>query len=471
MLRARTGVLVLVSLLLVLPWGSTGAQEAASVAPLLSTNFDSASDWALSGLWAADATPASSTSGSKCLNYNNGTSFHTGSRTTGAARSPSLSAPMWAEYTMIFRCNYQTETTGTTYDKRSVKAYRNGQVAVTSTLASSGTAPSAGLCGAMGVWHNHSMRIPAAASAGSGTLQVEFVFDSIDGYDNNHAGWFVDDLTIYASGLIPPTGDDHGNTPQTATYVGATGPQAGRIETAGDVDYFKMQLPMASGMGGGPIPTYRFTVWTSDLSSTMDTTVTVYQGTTTTRVGYNDDFSGMGLASKVTWNSTLNGQTYSIRVAHYSSSGTGSYKINVRWDVVPADDHGNTAGTATVLSFGVPATGKIDPAGDVDFFRFTMPDEPMATIMPIGGGLPNYPLRRINITTNSESTGSTDTVIYLLDSLGNQVAWNDDAGPGAYWSEIEVSLREDGKTYYVKVKHYSSSMTGPYTLTVGTVLQ
>ncbi len=98
-------------------------------------------------------------------------------------------------------------------------------------------------------------------------------------------------------------------------------------------------------------------------------------------------------------------------------------------------------------------TGAIDPGGDEDWFWFD----------GLAGDC-------VTIATDTWNGSSTDTQLYLYDTAGcsdplNYLVWNDDAGPGLF-SLIEDFALPGSGTYYIRVKHYSSSGTGEYALTL-----
>ena len=82
----------------------------------------------------------------------------------------------------------------------------------------------------------------------------------------------------------------------------------------------------------------------------------------------------------------------------------------------------------------------IDYAGDEDVFRITVPSSGTLTVY---------------------TTGITDTYGYLLDSSGNQLASNDDGGQSTNFS---FSYSVSAGTFYVRVRHYSPTGTGSYTI-------
>ena len=104
------------------------------------------------------------------------------------------------------------------------------------------------------------------------------------------------------------------------------------------------------------------------------------------------------------------------------------------------DDHGNTRSTATSLSLGSSRSGRIDPGGDVDYFR----------VQVSGSG---------DLTVHT--TGSTDTYGTLQDGSGSRLTRDDDGGSGR---NFRIEHRVNPGTYYIQVRGYDSSTTGGYTL-------
>ena len=103
-------------------------------------------------------------------------------------------------------------------------------------------------------------------------------------------------------------------------------------------------------------------------------------------------------------------------------------------------DYSDTRSGAARLSLGGSRSGRIDPAGDVDYFRVEVSSTGTLTVY---------------------TTGSTDTYGRLKDSSGYTLASNDDGGAGRNF-RIERSV--SARTYYIEVKGYSSSTTGSYTV-------
>lgn len=220
----------------------------------------------------------------------------------------------------------------------------------------------------------------------------------------------------------PPSSDDHGNTTSTATAVNPTSTSSGNINYAGDEDYFRLQLPNPGTL----------TIYSTGSTDTYGYFMDAYGNT----LAYNDDnpFPNFRISASVA------SGTYYVRIRHYSSSGVGAYTFVSEY--LSNDDHGNTISTATPINAGNSLAGTINLSGDEDFFS-------------------------VQITTSgilqAYTSGNTDTYGYLLNSSGTILAYDDDAGVDYNFA---VSQSVSPGTYYVRVRHYSTSGTGSYTLGV-----
>jgi hypothetical protein len=223
--------------------------------------------------------------------------------------------------------------------------------------------------------------------------------------------------------------DDHGNTCDTATTVNVNSTRAGTIETAGDYDYFRIPVPSAGTL----------TVYTTGSTDTYG----FLKNASCTTLASNDDYGNLNFRLS----STVQAGTYYVAVRHYSSTGTGAYTLTVDFvaSAPPADDHGNTCDAATTVNVNSTRAGTIETAGDYDYFR--MP-------VPAAGTLTVY------------TTGSTDTYGFLKNASCTTLASNDDYNGDL---NFRLSSTVQAGTYYVTVRHYSSTGTGAYTLTVGFV--
>ena len=109
-------------------------------------------------------------------------------------------------------------------------------------------------------------------------------------------------------------------------------------------------------------------------------------------------------------------------------------------DPEPPGGQGDSFANAINLSVGGQVSGRIDPAGEFDYYRIRASES---------GTLSVY------------TSGSLDTLGRLYDSGERQLASNDDGGAGL---NFRISREVDAGTYYARVAAYSSSATGSYTV-------
>ncbi|MCB4779032.1 MAG: ricin-type beta-trefoil lectin domain protein [Sulfurovum sp.] len=230
--------------------------------------------------------------------------------------------------------------------------------------------------------------------------------------------------------------DDHGNNTATATRINPNSTTAGSIEVAGDNDYFKIET---TGKG-------LLIVYTTGSTDTYGYIVNP-QGSVP-----NDD-GGSGSNFKIL--RTVGAGTQYVRVRHYYTSLTGDYTLISRFilpaddhgnnivseTTIPGDDHGNNIASATSINPNSTTQGRINIAGDNDFFKIQIPG--------IGG------------TLTVKTTGSINTYGYLLDAEGRQIA-SSDGGGSSYNFKISRTVK-DG-TYYVQVRNSLFSLLGGYSL-------
>ena len=229
---------------------------------------------------------------------------------------------------------------------------------------------------------------------------------------------------IYGSGSSGGGGggDDHSNRWQEATRVGTTSDTSGRLERGGDVDYFK-------------VTTSRSGTLTVETRGSTDTHGSLWVGRWIT-----DDDAGSGSNFRI--RHTGPARTYYIKVRGYSRSVTGSYTLRVRFTSSGGgggDDHGNRWQEATRVGTTSDTSGRLERGGDVDYFKVTTSRSGTLTV---------------------ETRGSTDTHGSLW--VGRWIT-DDDAGSG---SNFRIRHTGPARTYYIKVRGYSRSVTGSYSLRV-----
>jgi hypothetical protein len=99
--------------------------------------------------------------------------------------------------------------------------------------------------------------------------------------------------------------------------------------------------------------------------------------------------------------------------------------------------------TADIGATSTTANRRIDYAGDVDVYRFTL---------------------AAPTTVHAWSTGSIDTVGSILDSRGVNLEANDDETAGSTNFNFGITRSLAAGTYYVQVTHFDPDGTGTYTL-------
>ena len=213
--------------------------------------------------------------------------------------------------------------------------------------------------------------------------------------------------------LDPASGSaDHGDTRAEATRLQPDTEEAGDLDRAGDVDYFRIEVAEAG----------RLTVETTGPTDT---------------VGYLQDAQGQPLAED-----DNAGADDNFRIVRQVPAGT--YYVGVvgapRQRV---DDHGDTAEEATGVGLDSSTAGVLEQDGDVDYFRVTVTQAGTLTV---------------------ETSGTTDTHGSLLSATGTTLAENDDAGTD---DNFRIVYEVTAGTYYVAVRGYDANETGAYTLQTG----
>ena len=122
-------------------------------------------------------------------------------------------------------------------------------------------------------------------------------------------------LILFSTSVGLAQGDDHGNDCSSATSVSVNSTRTGSIETGGDSDYFRVQVPTSGTL----------TVYTTGSTDTFGE----LRNSACSIIASNDDAIFLvDLNFRIS--RSVNSGTYYVAVRHFdSSSGTGSYTLNV----------------------------------------------------------------------------------------------------------------------------------------------
>ena len=212
----------------------------------------------------------------------------------------------------------------------------------------------------------------------------------------------------------------------------------GTIEPAGDHDYFKFNGE------AGQVITIDVDANSLNPSSLLDSELYLYNSDGD-QLFYNDDYDGSD--SQIVEFPLPSDDIYYIMVRNYESLDGGpeySYHLKVDLDGftnADAYEPNNDFEHATGISIGSSLSEAIiNPEGDYDYFKFKGSAEQVITIDVDAMSL-NPP-------------SSLDSVLYLYNSVGDQLAYNDDYGGSDSDSRIVGFPLLSDDTYYLLVKDY-----------------
>ena len=250
----------------------------------------------------------------------------------------------------------------------------------------------------------------------------------------------VSACAISGTGTPDTFEDDDAPTASRVTGRTYSTPEQHTFHDAGDADW--VRFTVAAGA------TLRFE--TSNLQSSADTIVRLY-GTNGTSVLAEDDDTGAGLGSRLDYTFTTAGN-YFVRVVQYNEAVFGDntgYTLTLTTTTSTGDafEPDNSTTTARTIAVGAVHTGHTyGEAGDNDWKSFTATANAAYVIS----------------TENLLFSSDTYLLLYRLDGATPVLlAADDDSGSGL-GSRIEWVAPAAG-TYYIRSRHYSSTVFGPNT--------
>ena len=236
--------------------------------------------------------------------------------------------------------------------------------------------------------------------------------------------------------------DDYPATTATGAVVKVGGSATGEIEAPGDTDWFAVELITGRE--------YQLDLegWRTDRGTLEDPYLLgIYAADGTLIDGTTDDDGGEGLNSRVSFEAPESG-TYYIAAGAYDEH-TGDYLLSVE---DPGDDYPASTGTTGTVAVDGSNTGKVDYAGDEDWFAVELVAD-----------------REYQIHIEGSQTGQgalRDPALYgIHDSDGRLLAGTgDDDGGERPNSRLAFTAPESG-TYYIAAGVFGGD-TGAYRLTV-----
>lgn len=245
-------------------------------------------------------------------------------------------------------------------------------------------------------------------------------------------------LTAPALATVGMSESESNDSAATATVIPSnydlTQEISGSIGSAGDVDYYKF---VPSNSGGYSIATL----------GTTDTFGCLYDSNLNALDVSDDQTYPTGTNCELRYELTA-GSIYFIKINHTNTTDTGNYTlkitpVNYKYNELESNNSFETAIYANVNSI---ASAEIGIAGDEDYYK-----------VELSG----------NTTLAFEALGDLDTYGYLYDCNYNLITSDDDLGEG---NNMKIVANLAGQQrYYLRVRHYSSTNTGNYSLKITTV--
>ncbi len=193
----------------------SNTQELENSNVVYSTEFENGgTGWSTSGLWHITSEGdqyGDSHSGSKSMWYGEDSTgnYATGSQTGGSLGSPSIDLSGVSDAELTFQHWFETESYSGDYDQ--VKVNVNGQQVYYRDCSD----PNVGS-------ENNFVEEEIDISSFAGQeIEIDFIFDSLDKYSNDHRGWYVDDVSVQTDS------NDGGNNPSASFTYSPSSPEVG----------------------------------------------------------------------------------------------------------------------------------------------------------------------------------------------------------------------------------------------------
>lgn len=255
------------------------------------------------------------------------------------------------------------------------------------------------------------------------------VFVEVRGFADDAAGAYT--LRV-AQSVVPP--DDFGGDASTNARLTPGQDATGVIGDDGDADWFR--LTVRSGQ------IYRIALAGDGSDALADPVLSIVDRDGNELAG-NDDSNGT-LNSYVEYVPSQNADVFVV--AHGFNGATGAYKLRADAAPLPPDPAGNDRTTRARIAIGQSLSGGLDYQHDVDWYRVRL----------AAGESYRF------IANSPDGDRNFDTMVVLHNSAGEELAVDDDGGPGLN-SYLEFNAPESGD-YFVEVRGFAEDAVGDYTL-------
>jgi ribosomal protein S11 len=244
--------------------------------------------------------------------------------------------------------------------------------------------------------------------------------------------------TITPREPVAPDGWEPDDSRADARPIGLGESQAHNLHVEGDRDWLFFEAEEGRA----------YVIETSNLGGEVDTVVELYDEEGN-ELASDDDGGDEFLASRLWWVATEGGSTY-VQIRSFSDHEEGpgtTYDVSVSvaegFQIDQYEPDGTRA-RATLIEAGERQTHNRHVAGDRDWLYI----EAQVGV--------TYVIQTSNLGPHA------DTVVYLYDAAGNELAWDDDGGEQLWASRLEWTAPQDG-TLYVLVEDWFEASAGPGT--------
>ncbi len=269
-----------------------------------------------------------------------------------------------------------------------------------------------------------------------GTLFVtvaQFDGEEVEG-DTEYDIWVIEGETV----TLQEDEYEPDDTLAQANEILVDTPQIHTIHVAGDEDWVYFQAEEGT----------TYVIQTSDLLNETDTIIYLHDQDEE-RLAQNDDGGEEGLASRIVWRADYSGLHY-VMVRHYRDDVIGpdlGYTITVSEGAsFEADEYEPDDGPeqASEIHVGSHQNHNLHVTGDRDWISFRAEAGTRYVVETYSLG------------------GAIDTIMFLYDSRGGELANDDDSGGEPLASRITWTPEED-QVVYIMVLHFGDDKAGPGT--------